>query len=272
VSHQIVGRVADYRVKAGDTLAILGSRAGVDAAILAASNQLPRTTKLRVGQTLSIDNRHIAPRRDGASIVVNIPQRMLFAFEGDDVRAFPVALGRPTWPTPTGTFRIVTKETDPTWDVPVSIQHEMQRAGRAPLLKVPPGPDNPLGDRWFGLSLPGIGIHGTSAPSSIYHHQTHGCIRLHPDDIRELFDRLVVGTAGEIVYEPVLLAVMDGHVFLESHSDVYRRGSPNLLAWLRVSAEQERLTDVIDWSLAVAVIQEHAGIARDVTTGPWLTD
>ena len=52
---------------------------------------------------------------------------------------------------------------------------------------MPPGPDNPLGKHWLGLSIHGYGIHGTIAPSSIYQFRTHGCIRLHPDDIAELF-------------------------------------------------------------------------------------
>jgi len=71
-------------------------------------------------------------------------------------------------PTPTGSFSILTKEVDPTWDVPVSIRREMKREGKTPLVRVAPGPDNPLGDRWLGLSLPGVGIHGTNAPARIY--------------------------------------------------------------------------------------------------------
>src|SRR5689334_5439025 len=224
VSHEIVGKVVDDIVAAGDTLSSVGSRAGVDVGTLAADNNLPRGAKLTPGQVLRVDSRHIVPSVPGASIVINIPQRMLFLLhDGDPVRGFPVGLGRRSWPTPTGRFSILSKEIDPTWDVPVSIQHEMEREGKAPLIKVPPGPDNPLGNRWCGLSLPGVGIHGTNVPTSIYHHQTHGCIRLHPDDVRTLFDLIAVGTQGEIVYQPILLGVVDGRVYLESHRDVYRR-------------------------------------------------
>jgi L,D-transpeptidase ErfK/SrfK len=265
VSHEMTGSVVEHRVEPGETLASLGARAGVDVATLAADNGLPRGARLIIGRSLRLDTQHIVPPVSGASIVINVPQRMLFLVENSKtVLGFPVALGRPTWPTPTGGFSILTKEIDPTWDVPISIQQEMRRAGRRPLPKVPPGPDNPLGDRWFGLSLPGIGIHGTSAPMTIYHHQTHGCIRLHPDDVHVLFDRVPIGAAGEIVYQPVLLAVVDGRVYLESHPDVYRR-LPNPLERVRGGAEQAHLTDAIDWSLAVAVLRESAGIARDVS-------
>lgn len=119
----------------------------------------------------------------------------------------------------------------------------MRHAGRAPLVRVAPGPDNPLGDTWFGLSLPGIGIHGTNAPASIYRHQTHGCIRLHPDDIHQLFEIVAVGAVGEIVYQPLLLSVINGHVFLEAHPDVYRRSS-GPLGRLRATAEQEQPPDL----------------------------
>lgn len=271
LSRQITGSLTEHAVVPGDTLASLGSRAGVDAATLAADNGLRPGSKLVAGRVLRIDNRHIVPTVAGVSVVINIPQRMLFVAEGVRAQGFPVALGRPTWPTPTGPFSILTKEIDPTWDVPMSIQHEMEHQGRKPLIKVPPGPDNPLGDRWLGLSLPGVGIHGTNAPASIYHHRTHGCIRLHPDDVRVVFDLVDVGAKGEILYQPLLLAVVDGRVYLESHRDVYGRFAKPL-DLLRASAEHFQLTEVIDWHLAAAVIRESAGIARDVTAELWLTN
>jgi L,D-transpeptidase ErfK/SrfK len=265
VSYQMTGQVIQHTVERGETLASLGARHGVAPATLAADNGLARNARLVVGRALRIDTRHIAPSLPGAALVINIPQRMLFLFEnGTAQSAFPVALGRPTWPTPIGAFSILTKEIDPTWDVPPSIQQEMRRAGQRPLTKVAPGPDNPLGDRWFGLTLPGIGVHGTNAPLSIYRHQTHGCIRLHPEDIHALFDQVPIGAAGEIVYQPVLFAAIGGRVYVESHPDVYRRMS-NPLERLREGAELAHLTDAIDWSRAAVVVCEAAGIARDVT-------
>jgi L,D-transpeptidase ErfK/SrfK len=270
-SRQIVGNVMEYTVAPGETLGSIGARLGVDVATMASMNGL-RGTKLTAGQALTVDTRHIVPPVPGASIVINVPQRMLFLIDDSaSVQAFPVALGRPSWPTPIGPFSILTKEVDPTWDVPVSIQREMQREGKPPLIKVAPGPDNPLGDRWFGLSLPGVGMHGTNAPGSIYHHQTHGCIRLHPDDIRTIFDRVQVGATGEIVYQPVLLAVVEGRVYVESHRDVYRQ-YPKPVDRLRTSAELLHLADAIDWNRAASVIREQAGIARDVSAARRVTD
>jgi L,D-transpeptidase ErfK/SrfK len=140
-SHRIAGTVIEYNVAPGETLGSIGARVGVDVATIASINHLRRESRLRVGQVLRVDSRHIVPAVDGVSVVINIPQRMLFLFQdGRFAQAFPVALGRRTWPTPIGSFSILTKEIDPTWDVPVSIQREMEREGKTPLAKVAPGP------------------------------------------------------------------------------------------------------------------------------------
>ena len=55
---------------------------------------------------------------------------------------------------------------------------------------MPPGPDNPLGTRWMGLSAPGVGIHGTDDPSSIGYSASHGCIRMQVPDAEWLFDHV----------------------------------------------------------------------------------
>jgi L,D-transpeptidase ErfK/SrfK len=174
-----------------------------------------------------VDDRHVAPPAIPAGLVLNVAQRMLFVFvDGELVRAFPAAVGKPDWPTPLGRFSVLTREIDPVWDVPVSIQKEMIREGQPVLTTVPPGPDNPLGNRWLALSAPGVGIHGTNQPSSIYRFTTHGCIRLHPDDMVELFDLVDVGSVVEITYQPVMLARDgDATVFLEVHRDLYRQSA-----------------------------------------------
>ena len=150
-------------------------------------------------------------------------------------------------------------------DRPGSIQEEMRREGKPVLTRVEPGPDNPLGRHWIGLSIPAIGIHGTNAPSSIYALRSHGCIRMHPDDVAELFDRVSVGLPGRIVYHPALLAALpDGRVFIEVHRDAYRLAAEPLLA-LRDLAEERGVASRIDWTRAAEVVAARDGIARDVT-------
>jgi L,D-transpeptidase ErfK/SrfK len=225
VSCSVSGALTTHTVQQGDSLASLGARYGTDALGLAEDNQLRPGSVLRAGDVLRLDTRHIVPSEAIDGVVINIPQRMLFvARQNRLLAAYPVAVGRPDWPSPTGTFEIGVKEVDPTWDVPVSIQREMAEAGKRVLTTVPPGAENPLGDRWLGLKGIGVGIHGTNQPTSVFRFTTHGCIRLHPDDARHLFDLVEIGSPVSIVYQPVLVAIdEDARVWLEVHRDAYRR-------------------------------------------------
>jgi L,D-transpeptidase ErfK/SrfK len=154
---------------------------------------------------------------------------------------------------------------NPTWDVPASIRAEARRAGRSLPLKVPPGPNNPLGAYWLGLSSGGVGIHGTNAPTSVYQVTTHGCIRLHPADIAALFSHVQVGTEGLSVYQPVLVGVDGDHVFVEVHRDAYRRGPQDPLEFVRARTRELGVFERVDWDLAAAVIRQRDGVARAVT-------
>ena len=205
-AQSLVGQVQTVTIARGDTLRALGARFGVDAATIARDNGLSLDVPLQVGAELRIDNRHIVPSfPPDVTVLVNVPQRMVFAVSNNGVAAYPIAVGRASWPTPLGGFTIAVKETNPTWDVPPSIREEARRAGRSLPLKVPPGPNNPLGAYWLGLSVGSVGLHGTNAPSSVYQAVTHGCIRLQASNIEELFGLVQVGTRGELVYQPLLM-------------------------------------------------------------------
>ena len=225
----VVGNEFEYAVRRGDTLTGIGARYGIDAASLAARNGLTSSSsRLVAGHKLHIDDRHIVPRSLPDGILINIPQRLLFYFEGGRLVAwYPVGLGQPgSWGTPTGSYKVVAREKNPVWKVPPSIQEEMRSKGEKVKKLVPPGPDNPLGQYRLRLSLDCCGIHSTTAPQSIYRFQTHGCIRLAPAHAKELFSRVAVGLPVEIIYEPVLTAhADDGTTFLEVHPDIYGRSS-----------------------------------------------
>lgn len=127
-------------------------------------------------------------------IVIHRGINRLFLFDGTHfVRAFPVATGQSIYPTPLGHFQIVVKELNPWWYPPT---YDAWAKGLKP---VPPGPGNPLGTRWMGLSVPGVGIHGTDEPWSIGHSESHGCIRMQVPDAEWLYKRVRVGTPVFIV-------------------------------------------------------------------------
>jgi lipoprotein-anchoring transpeptidase ErfK/SrfK len=103
------------------------------------------------------------------------------------VRKFGVATGQSVYPTPTGIFSVVDMQYNPWWRPPDSPWAE----GLKP---IPPGPGNPLGTRWMGLSAPGVGIHGTPDDASIGYSASHGCIRMHIPDAEWLFHHVHIGT------------------------------------------------------------------------------
>jgi L,D-transpeptidase ErfK/SrfK len=254
----LVGGEWIHAAVSGESWATIGAREGVAPSVLAARNGRTLKSPLKAGEILVIDNRHIVPDAnaapEGNDIVVNVPQRLLFLFADGRLQAsYPVAVGGRNWQTPLGDFAIVLREENPTWDVPASIQEEMRRAGKRVLTRVPPGPTNPLGKYWLGLSLDAVGIHGTIAPLSIYSFATHGCIRLHPDDIEDLYAQVAEGDPGRIVYEPVLVALDGGDVYLEVHRDPYGL-VPDLL---------QRATDLLD-AAGLGAMTDREEVARTV--------
>jgi lipoprotein-anchoring transpeptidase ErfK/SrfK len=127
-------------------------------------------------------------------IVIHRGVNRLYFYNGTRlVRVFPVATGQAAWPTPLGHFDVVVKQKNPWWFPPTQ---DSWAAGAKP---VPPGPGNPLGTRWMGLSAPGVGIHGTSEPWSIGHSESHGCIRMQVPDAEWLYSHVKVGTPVFII-------------------------------------------------------------------------
>ena len=119
-------------------------------------------------------------------IVVSLEDRKLALIEDGIVRKiYTVAVGKPTTPSPVGSFTIERRVANPTYS------HE----GRI----VPPGPQNPVGSRWMGLSIRGYGIHGTNVPSSIGKAASHGCIRMGKADVEELFSLVQVGDTVKLI-------------------------------------------------------------------------
>jgi lipoprotein-anchoring transpeptidase ErfK/SrfK len=136
--------------------------------------------------------RPVAPQLTRASfgpvIVIRRGANELRYYDGATLaRTFGVATGQSVYPTPTGRFSIVDMQLNPWWRPPDS-------PWAKGLKPIPPGPGNPLGTRWMGLSAPGVGIHGTPDDASIGYSASHGCIRMHIPDAEWLFQHVHIGT------------------------------------------------------------------------------
>jgi hypothetical protein len=131
--------------------------------------------------------------RVGPVIVIRRGSNRLYLYDGMRFwRVFGVATGQSAYPTPLGRWEIVVKWRNPWWYPPSSSWARGQKP-------IPPGPGNPLGTRWMGLSASGVGIHGTPDDTSIGYSASHGCIRMHIPDAEWLFNHVSIGTTVFIV-------------------------------------------------------------------------
>ncbi|MEB3197824.1 MAG: L,D-transpeptidase [Candidatus Sericytochromatia bacterium] len=256
---RLSGAVFGVGLRAGDSVAWLGVRHGVHPV---------RLQRVRRGW-VRVDTRRVTPRfaAQVQGVVLNVPEcHVYLVHDGQVERDYPVAVSTPDRPVPIGSTRVVSKEKNPTWFVPASIQKEMASRGQRVTLEVPPGPDNPLGPRWIGIWRGQFGMHGTNAPLSIKRYASHGCVRFRAADIKDLYERVWVGTPVHVVYEPVLLAVAGRDIWLSAYPDVYETGL-DYAAQLRRLARSAGVLGRLDWAKAAQAFRFRDGIVREVSRG-----
>jgi lipoprotein-anchoring transpeptidase ErfK/SrfK len=135
----------------------------------------------------------VTPGSFGPVIVIRRGTNRLYLYKGARPwRVFGIATGQSRFPTPLGRWHVVVKWRNPWWYPPDSDWAKGQKP-------IPPGPGNPLGTRWMGLSASGVGIHGTPDDASIGYSAAHGCIRMHISDAEWLFNHVTIGTTVFIV-------------------------------------------------------------------------
>jgi lipoprotein-anchoring transpeptidase ErfK/SrfK len=164
-----VDRAAGERMVAG---ALAAGRSATIA--LPVRRQRPRTADADAGMTITID------------LTAN---RLTLYQSMKVVKRYPVATGQAGFPTPTGTWKVMSKIVNPSWHNPAP-----NGWGAGAPLVIPPGPGNPLGTRALALNAAGILIHGSYASGSIGSYASHGCIRMHIWDAEELYPRVPVGS------------------------------------------------------------------------------
>ena len=175
------------------------------------------------GTPIALPTQYVLPNASREGVVLNIATKRLFYFpaaekgELQQVKTYPIGIGRVGWETPLGETTVVSKAKDPHWWVPASVRQEHAETGN-PLPKVvPPGPDNPLGHRVLKLDMPGYLIHGTNAPYGVGMRVSHGCVRLYPENIEVLYSLVEVGERVTIINEPYQFGRRDGTLYFEAH-------------------------------------------------------
>ena len=175
------------------------------------------------GQEVVLPSQFILPVASMDGIVLNVPEMRLYYYPPkekgklQEVFTYPLGVGREGWSTPYIKTIIVEKKVNPNWYPPKSILKEHEEAGD-PLPKiVKPGPENPLGNYAMRLGRRDYLIHGTNKPNGIGMRISHGCIRLYPEDIKELFSKVSLKTPVNIINQPYKIGVKNDVIYLEVH-------------------------------------------------------
>lgn len=223
------------------------------------------------GTEILLPTAHVIPDGPREGVVVNLPAMRLWWFGPPDDRGrqtvitHPIGIGRPGWATPLGRFHVISSKKDPAWYPPASVRREHAEAGDPLPDVVPPGPDNPLGRHAVRLSDPVYLLHGTNKPAGVGMRVSHGCIRLYPEDIEKLFDRLPPGTPVTMVDQPWLAGWQDGHLLLEAHPSL-EDGHGDWATGLELLRTRAG-GHAVDWERAAAMHGVPMGVPLPISAG-----
>lgn len=255
----LIGQHRSYVLGQDETLIELARRSGLGYLALERANPAIDPWLPPAGATVLLPYAFVLPQAVQQGITVNLAELRLYYIWTEQgrqrVRVYPVGIGSEGWDTPEGDFTVAQHIEKPSWTAPATIL----AAEPGTATSIPPGPENPLGDYWLGLSMPGYGIHGTNKPFGVGRRVSHGCLRLYPEDIRDLFPRAVKGTAVRIIYQPIKVGLHNGMLFAEVHRDTEQRITDPVAEVLRQVAELPWRGEIDRRALA-RVIAEQRGV------------
>ncbi|MDN6179662.1 MAG: L,D-transpeptidase family protein [Halomonas subglaciescola] len=173
-----------------------------------------------IGTEITIPSRYLLPDAPRKGIVINLSELRLYYYPADKpgiVETYPVSVGRDEFATPVGVTRTTAKVKDPAWAPPPSMRREAAARGEPKPDVVPAGPDNPLGEHAILLALPSYLIHGTNRPEGVGMRVSRGCIRMYPEDIKSLYERLPSNTRVNLIDAPFKAGwASDGSLLVQS--------------------------------------------------------
>ncbi|MGO9802539.1 MAG: L,D-transpeptidase family protein [Steroidobacteraceae bacterium] len=233
------------------------------------------------GHEIIVPTQFVLPNAPYTGIVINIAAMRIYYFppvkkgERTVVLTHPIGIGKVGWRTPEGVTKIVRRQKDPTWRVPVSVRKEHHENGEDLDAVIGPGPDNPLGKYAFYLQWPSYLVHGTNKPAGVGLRSSHGCIRLYPEDIEQFFNMVPIGTEVRVVNQPFPFGWSDGQLYLqpfdvlEDDSRNWSKAPSKLLGKALSPALQQQLKahgEHIDWTVVAALTKNPRGVPVPVST------
>ncbi|HUI44472.1 MAG TPA: L,D-transpeptidase family protein [Nitrospirota bacterium] len=262
---EVLGRVGRYTVSKNESLYEIARwyKTGFNEIVAANPGVDPYIPGK--GRTLILPTAWVLPdsnRNDG--IVINVSETRLYYFyrhRGSRlVKTYPIGIGDEGADTPEGKFKVTEKIVHPAWHVPASIRKEKPELREV----VPPGPNNPMGDYALRLSLGTVLIHGTDVPWGIGKRVSHGCIRLYPEDIKELFHSVPLGTKVTIIKQPVKAGLSGDRVYVQVNEDSEWK-TFDYLGELRNLLRKKGLMNRVNPRRLEAAVRKKTGYAVDVS-------
>lgn len=276
----VVGVVQVVKASKEDTLTDIARRFNVGYEEIVRANPKVDPWLPGADRAIVVPTQFVLPNAPRTGIVINIPAMRLFYFpphksgEPQVVITHPIGIGKMGWATPEGVTKIVRRQADPTWRVPASVIKEHREERGEELEKViGPGPDNPLGRYAFYLQWPSYLIHGTNKPAGVGLRSSHGCIRLYPEDIAQLYDTVPIGTQVRVVNQPFVFGWHEGQLYMQPY-DVLEDDSrdwkkPRARLTKAISTGQQKQLkahgEQVNWDLVASLSHEPRGLPVPVS-------
>ena len=273
----VIGTMTTVIAEQEDTILDIARRNGIGYEEIMSANPGVDPWIPGAGTEILIPSRYVLPDAPREGVVINLAEHRLYYYppakkgERRVVRTYPISTGKMDWKTPIGVTRIVSKQEKPNWYPPASVLAEHEANGD-PLPKVvPPGPDNPLGEHAMRLGIPGGAylIHGTNRPAAVGMQVTHGCIRMYPEDIAELYGYVPVNTKVNLIDQPTKLGWLRGTLYMERHPPLEGGAVPGPDEFSRVkeyvAVTAERRPVAVEWDNVEHAYRVQSGVPAPVT-------
>ena len=217
--------IAVTRPQQSETLLDVARRFSLGQTEIVRLNQSLDRWLIKPNEVITLPNKRILPDSPRNGITLNIAEYRMYYYpqNSSKVYSFAHGVGRQDWKTPLGKTSVQKKVKDPVWRPPESIRREHAAQGDPLPEVVPAGIHNPLGAYALYLNLPGdYRIHGTDIDKiyGIGMQITHGCVRMYPEDIDQLYHMVDVGTPVYIVKQPIKVGWLNNVLYVESHPDL----------------------------------------------------
>jgi len=278
----VVGILQTTTAGADDTLPDIARRFNVGYEEIVRANPGVDPWLPGAGREIVVPTRFVLPDAPREGIVINVAAMRLYYFpkrakgESALVITHPIGIGKVGWQTPEGVTKVVARVKDPVWIPTPSVRKEHLENNDPLPAKVPAGPDNPLGAYMFRLGWPTYLVHGTNKPYGVGMRSSHGCVRLYPEDIQQLFDSVPLGTPLRVVNQPYVFGWQGDTLYVQAYGALEddAKGAKLSPQGLLKKAPKTRLWDRIrghdgdiDWAQAAALGKAPRGVPVAVMKG-----